>query len=86
MAHRGPTGGLLLLQCFSSVADAQGISRCLNALQLSGPHPCFITVFSMILIVARADTLTSQENSMRAEQPTKFCKSRQKMSVKVDAS
>ena len=32
LAHRGPTGGLLLLQGFSGVADTQGISRCLNAL------------------------------------------------------
>ena len=28
----GPAGGLLLLQCFSGVADAQCTSRCLNAL------------------------------------------------------
>ena len=27
-----PTGGLLLLQSFSDVADAPGTSRCLNAL------------------------------------------------------
>ena len=32
LADRGPSGGLLLLQCFSGVADAQRISRCLSAL------------------------------------------------------
>ena len=32
LAHRGSTGGLLLLQCFNVVADPQGISRCLNVL------------------------------------------------------
>ena len=32
LAHRGSTGGLLLLQCLSGVADAHGFSRCLNAL------------------------------------------------------
>ena len=31
LAHRGSTSGLLLLQCFSDVADAYGTSRCLNA-------------------------------------------------------
>ena len=31
-AHRGSTGGLLLLQCFSGVADAHGISKCRNTL------------------------------------------------------
>ena len=45
LAHRVPTGGVLLLQCFIRVADAQGISRRLNALKLSSLHPCFIKVF-----------------------------------------
>ena len=34
-AHRGPTSGLILLHCFSGVADTQGISVFLNALELS---------------------------------------------------
>ena len=59
LKDRGPTGGLLLLQCFSGVADATGISRCLNALKLSSPHPYFITVILLILIIAHDDTLIS---------------------------
>ena len=31
LAHRGPTGGLRLLQCFSSVADSEGMSLYLYA-------------------------------------------------------
>ena len=38
---------------FSGVADAPETSRCLDALYLSSPHPCFVTGFSLILAVAR---------------------------------
>ena len=54
----GSTGGPLLLQCLSGVADAPRMSRCLNT-QLLSPHPCFITVFSLILTVAHDHTLMS---------------------------
>ena len=59
LAHRGPAGGLLLLQGFRGVADTQGIPGCLNALSLSSPHFWFFTVFSWIFRVARDDTFTS---------------------------
>ena len=49
-------GVQLVLLCFSGVADAQGIPRCLNALLLSSPQPCFIT---LILTAARDDTSMS---------------------------
>ena len=52
-------GVQLVLLCFSGVADAQGISRCFNALLLTNPQPCFITVFSLILTAVRDDTLMS---------------------------
>ena len=60
LADRGPTGGLILLQCSSGVAGALGMLS-----------PCFITVYSLILIVACDDTMMSQQTSMLAEQPTK---------------
>ena len=56
MLNRDLTGGLVLFQYFSGVTDAQRISRCLNAVYLSSPQPCFVTVFSLILSVARDDT------------------------------
>ena len=42
------SGPIRVQLCFSGVADAQGIFRCPNTLLLSSPHPCFITVFSLI--------------------------------------
>ena len=59
LAQRGPAGGLLLLQCFSGGADEPGISRYLHALLLSSSDPCFVIVFSLILIVACDDTYMS---------------------------
>ena len=36
---------LVVFFCSSVCAAAQGISRCLDALSLSSPDPCFIQVF-----------------------------------------
>ena len=55
----GPTGGLLMLQCFSTVADAKGISRCLNALLLSSPQSCFATVISLYFYIVRVFAILS---------------------------
>ena len=68
---------------FSGVTDAPEVSRCLGASQLLSPHPCFITVVSLLLIFSRDDTLMSLETSMRVEQPTQLFKPRRKMRVKV---
>ena len=59
LEHRGPSGGLLPLKCFNGFADAPENIRCLNALSLLSPHPCFSTIFPLILTVARDDTLMS---------------------------
>ena len=58
LAHRGQTGGLVLLQCFSGVADAQNISGVSTGFNSRVPILAS-SVFSLILIIARGNTLES---------------------------